>query len=108
MILRAKSGTEGAADKRRYHPQLVLGKVEHTAEVRLNILHPLGLVINGQPAVLLRYDGGGEHLHWVVVFHWNMVFRLNLHSGFRQRFVGRAARFGWRHSLPLLGLARLL
>ncbi len=67
LVLGAQPRAERPADERRDDAQVVLRVAEHVAEVVLDVLHPLGLVVDGEPAVLVPDHGRRERLHRVVV-----------------------------------------
>ena len=79
VILRPESGAEGAAHEGREHAQGVLGILEDTAEIALDVLHTLRLVVHGETAVFVGDHGGCEKLHRIVVLNRHPELGLHLH-----------------------------
>ena len=81
LVLRAQPRAERPADERRDDAQLVRGEAEHVAEVVLDVLHPLRLVVDGELAVLVPDHGRREQLHRVVMLDRHVVLRFDSHGG---------------------------
>ena len=96
LVLWTKTGTERTAHIRRENPHIVRFQVERAADIALNVLHALGLVVNRQLAVGSNNHRGGVKLHRIVMFDRHEIFTVMTHRGRRQCLVSVATWFGWR------------
>ena len=94
LVLRAQAGPKAAAHIRRHDANLVGLHLEHAAEIFLDVLHALGLVVHRELAVIVPHRRRGEQFHRIVVLGRNEVFGHVAHSGGRKGLLGIAARLG--------------
>lgn len=92
LMLRPQSGPEGASDIGRDHADIIRLLAKHTAQKVVDVLDPLRLVIDCEPAVAVPDDGACIELHRIVMLRREDVIRLVPHCGHRQRRRGVAAR----------------
>ena len=95
LILRTQPGAESAAHERRHDAHVVRLHAEHAADVALNVLHALGLVVDRQLAVALEDHRRGVQLHRIVVLDRHIIFAAVAHLGRGERLFSCAARL-WR------------
>jgi hypothetical protein len=102
LILRSKSSTECSADKWRQDPDVVLRTAEEAAEITLDVLHTLRLVVDGQLPFAFPDRGRRERFHGVRVLGRKPALELDLHGRFAQSLFCVAAR-RWRRRQRLSG-----
>ena len=77
-------------------PDLVGPEARSVAEVVADILHALGLVVDGERAILGPNHRRREDLHRVVVLDGHVVLEIDPHRGCGEGLIGVAACFGRR------------
>ena len=88
-ILRPQAGTESAAHEGRHHAHVLRLQPQRAAQISLDVLHALGLVVDRELAVRLVDRRRGIELHRVVVLDRHVIFALVSHRGRRERLLGR-------------------
>ena len=96
LKLRAQARAERAAHERRHDAHILGLHAEHAAQIALDILHALRLVIDRQLAVAIVYRRRGVKLHRVVMLDRNVIFAGVAHRRGGERRLGRTARLGRR------------
>ena len=91
LVLRAQAGPKAAAHIGRHDANLVRLHIEHAAEILLDVLHALRLVVHRELAVV-PHRRRGEQFHRIVVLGRNEIFGHVAHSGGRKSLLGIAAR----------------
>ena len=97
--------TECAAHKLRHHAHIVRLLFEHAAEIALDVLHALRLVIDRELAVAFPHRGRSKQFHRVVVLGRDEIFGLVPDGGRHKGLRGVAVRLvGLRDGKGLIAL----
>ena len=94
VIVRPQRRAEAAAEIRHDHPYLGGGNAEDAVDIGLAVLRPLRLVVHDDALVAIPDDGGGVHLHRVVVLVGDAVFGFDAGGRRGHRLADIAARLG--------------
>ena len=106
-MLRPQARAETSAHKRPENPDIIGVLFKHAAEIALNVLHTLGLVVDGQLAVSLPYRGRSVKFHRVVVLGRDDICGFVPDGGSIKSLACVAARLFLLLDLEGIGLLRL-
>src|SRR5439155_25604915 len=99
---------KSTADEGRENTHFLFGHAKNLAKIALHILCSLCFVVNLQLTVLLIDDGGGEHLHGIMMLNGDTILGFEPHGGAAQRYFSLASGFWRSHAVSFFGFASVI